>query len=95
MSRSPDKVSAQVIVRGRVQGVFFRAETADQARQWGVTGWVRNRSDGAVEAFIEGDKQAVEQMIAWCRHGPAAARVDDVKVTWEEPQDLSDFQMRY
>jgi len=74
----------RVIVRGRVQGVAFRAFTADEARRAGVAGWVRNRPDGSVEAAFEGARGAVEALLAFVRRGPRSARVDDVEVI-EEP----------
>jgi acylphosphatase len=64
-----------------VQGVFFRDSCREQARAEAVAGWVRNRGDGAVEAEFEGPRAAVDRMIAWCREGPARARVDGVDVT--------------
>ncbi|MGW0658002.1 acylphosphatase [Streptodolium elevatio] len=74
----------RVVVSGRVQGVFFRATCATEADDAGVSGWVRNRADGRVEAVFEGRPAAVAQMVAWMRHGPPEARVDAVAVT-EEP----------
>jgi len=69
-----------VIVTGRVQGVFFRSTCAANARRLGVDGWVRNLSDGRVEAVFEGSGPQVDRMVAWCRQGPEFARVDDVDV---------------
>jgi acylphosphatase len=80
-----------VIVRGRVQGVFFRAQTRDRAKSLDLVGWVRNNPDGTVEATFEGDRERVESMVAWCRRGPAHAQVDDVDVVWEEPRGESGF----
>lgn len=74
---------AHVFISGRVQGVFFRAETRDLARRLGVTGWVRNLWDGRVEAVFEGEDWAVERMVAWCQRGPRGAHVDDVEATYE------------
>ena len=74
-----------MIVRGRVQGVFFRAETRHRAQSLGVSGWVRNNDDGSVEATFEGERERIQSMIDWCRRGPPHAHVDDVEVTWEEP----------
>jgi acylphosphatase len=74
-----------VFVAGRVQGVFFRASCAEEARTLGVAGWVRNASDGRVEAVFEGPEAAVEAMVDWCRKGPGHARVDAVDVEWEAP----------
>jgi acylphosphatase len=69
-----------VKVTGRVQGVAFRWEAQREAMRLGVTGWVRNEPDGAVAAHLEGDDEAVDAMVAWCRQGPPAARVRDVAV---------------
>jgi acylphosphatase len=76
---------AHVRVQGAVQGVFFRVETRDRARSLGVSGWVRNVQDGAVEAVFEGPEERVESMVEWCRRGPAGARVESVDVDWEDP----------
>ena len=65
-----DKARVHVVIEGRVQGVFFRASTRDEARARGLTGWARNLPDGRVEALFEGDKRVVENMLAWCRKGP-------------------------
>jgi len=73
-----------VVVTGHVQNVWFRDGCRSEALAVGVAGWVRNRSDGSVEAAFEGSAVAVEQMIAWCRVGPPRARVDHVEVN-EEP----------
>ena len=70
----------QLIVRGRVQGVFFRASTQREARRLGITGWVRNRNDGSVEMLAEGDEDAVKELASWANHGPSAARVDSVDI---------------
>jgi acylphosphatase len=74
-----------VVVRGRVQGVFFRAACAAAASARGVEGWVRNRSDGCVEAAFEGDPDAVADMVAWCRDGPPGASVSEIAVHDEAP----------
>ena len=68
----------QVVIRGRVQGVGYRAWVDYQARRLGLQGWVRNRRDGSVEAVFEGAEDVVARMIAACRQGPASARVDEV-----------------
>ena len=73
-----------VIVHGRVQGVYFRASTRDRARQLGLSGWVRNRSDGNVEVLAEGPKTHLEQLITWCHGGPPGAVVTDLNVEWQE-----------
>ncbi len=69
-----------VVVRGRVQGVFFRKATLEAAGRLGVSGWVRNRMDGGVELEAEGAEEAVEALLAFCRRGPEQARVDEVVV---------------
>jgi acylphosphatase len=90
----PAEARAQVVVRGRVQGVFFRDETRRRARSLGVSGWVTNRRDGAVEAVFEGPGDAVESMVQWCRRGPSGARVDDVQTSWEDPRGEDGFAVR-
>lgn len=75
---------AHVYIRGRVQGVFFRASTRDKARAFGVQGWVKNCLDGRVEAAFEGEKDAIDAMVRWCRKGPAGAFVEHIEVCWEE-----------
>lgn len=85
---SPSEVSrvrVRVVVTGRVQGVWFRDSCREEARSAHVGGWVRNRSDGAVEAVFEGPAAAVDELVAWCRSGPARARVDTIAVTTVAP----------
>jgi acylphosphatase len=77
-----------------VQGVFFRDSLRRLAQQRDVAGWVTNRWDGAVEAVFEGDGEAVERLVAFCREGPRGAQVESVDVTEEEPEDLSGFHVR-
>jgi acylphosphatase len=78
-------VRQRVQIEGRVQGVFFRDSCARQARALGVGGFVRNRGDGGVEAVFEGDADAVDHLVAWCRHGPPRAAVTSVVATTEDP----------
>lgn len=90
------KKRAHVFVSGRVQGVFFRGTTRDEARKREVTGWVKNRRDGRVEAVFEGEEDDVKEMIDFCHEGSRAARVKDVEVEWEEHQnEFSNFEIRY
>ncbi|MBI5886686.1 MAG: acylphosphatase [Deltaproteobacteria bacterium] len=83
-------VRARLIITGRVQGVYFRANTVDVATAHNVGGWVKNRPDGAVEAVVEGRWEAVSKVIEWCRVGPPKARVDDVELIWEVYADEFD-----
>jgi acylphosphatase len=85
---------ARVVIRGRVQGVFFRVETRERARSLGLAGWVRNNPDGTVEAVFQGERDRVDSMLAWCRRGPAAAHVEDVEVEWAEPRAEDGFASR-
>jgi acylphosphatase len=84
---------ARVRVTGLVQGVYFRAETQARARSLEIGGWVRNAADGSLEAVFEGTAERVESMVAWCRRGPAGARVEDVEVAWEEPVGEAGFRV--
>jgi acylphosphatase len=90
------KVRAHVCVSGRVQGVFFRSETQDEAVRHEVTGWVRNLPDGRVEAVFEGEKENVDKLIEFCRRGPPGARVAKVEVSWETHSGkFKNFKIRY
>jgi len=84
----------RVRIRGRVQGVFFRAEARVRAESLGVAGWIRNADDGSVEAVFEGDDEQLESMVEWCRRGPSGARVEEVEVGREEPAGEIGFQFR-
>jgi acylphosphatase len=86
-------IRRRAIVRGHVQGVFFRDTTRRMATDRGVSGWVRNRDDGAVEAAFEGEPEAVEAMLEFMRSGPRAAAVEDVEVHEEDPEGLSGFRV--
>ena len=89
------RVARHVRVSGRVQGVFFRAWTSDEAKALGVSGWVRNCDDGSVEAFVEGEADAVERMLALLRDGPAHAQVNEFSVEEAEPEGFHDFEVRH
>ena len=87
---------AHVIVSGLVQGVFFRANTRDRARNLGLKGWVKNRSDGKVEALFEGEEGAVKSIIEFCKQGPQSAIVEKVEVKWEKYEgEYKDFTIKY
>lgn len=91
-----DNARAHVIISGLVQGVFFRHETRVRAQSLGISGWVRNRFDGAVEAVFEGPKDKVESIVAWCHRGPSGAVVDSVEVKWEGYNgEFKGFSVRY
>ena len=86
--------TARVVIHGRVQGVWFRAWTRDQAVARGLSGWVRNRRDGSVEALFHGEDQAVEDMVAVCGDGPPGAKVTQVdRFAAEAPSELGFQQL--
>jgi acylphosphatase len=87
-------IRRRVRVTGRVQGVWFRDSTRAMAAEHGLAGWVRNRSDGSVEAVFEGPKEAVLAAVAWCSIGPPRARVDGITVLDEEPDGVAGFVVR-
>jgi acylphosphatase len=89
-----ERTRSRVIVRGNVQGVFFRDSCRREARSRDVAGWVTNRPDGAVEAVFEGEREAVDALVEWCRHGPRGADVESVDESLEDPEGLSDFDVR-
>ena len=82
-----------MVVRGRVQGVFYRASCAERARALGLAGWVRNAFDGRVEAEFEGDPAAVEAMLTWCAHGPPHAAVEHVEAEDAAPTGETGFRV--
>jgi len=89
-------VRAHVTASGRVQGVFFRSRTKQEADSRDVRGWVRNRGDGGVEAVFEGEEAAVKAMVEFCERGPAGARVTKVDVVWEDyAGEFREFEIRY
>ena len=89
-------VKAHVVIEGRVQGVFYRASTCEEAKLLNLKGWVQNCHDGRVEAVFEGEKNIVNKMIDWCQEGPPGALVNNVKVDWEKPEGkYLDFSIRY
>ena len=87
---------AHVFISGKVQGVYYRANTRDAAREKGVKGWVRNLDDGRVEAVFEGEEDAVKAMVEWCHKGSRRAEVEDVEVEWEDAKgEFDGFDIRY
>ena len=89
-----ETIARDVVVRGRVQGVFFRDSARREAARLGVAGWVRNCPDGTVQAHVEGSPEAVAELVRWCREGPRHADVDDVRVSEVEPQGRRGFEIR-
>lgn len=83
-----------LVVRGRVQGVFYRASAQREAKRLGVTGWVKNRADGGVEVVAEGEEDQVKDFLSWAQHGPATARVDKVETRWRSyTGEFADFRI--
>lgn len=88
-------IARRLVIRGRVQGVGYRDAAVQAAFELGVSGWVRNRAEGTVEAFVQGDPEAVERYVAWCRRGPPLARVTEVEATDAQPDPTRrDFAWR-
>lgn len=86
-------IRRRVIVQGFVQGVFFRDTVRGRAVAAGVAGWVRNNPDGTVEAVFEGEPEAVDRLVAFCRKGPSGAHVGHVDVTAEDPEAVHGFEI--
>lgn len=91
---SAARKSVRVRIRGRVQGVWYRAWTVEAAAAHGVTGWVRNRRDGSVEALFMGEAAAVDALVAACREGPELARVDAIEITEDAGEATDGFEQR-
>lgn len=89
-----DTGAVHLFVHGRVQGVFYRAGTQKTAEGLGLTGWVRNCSDGSVEIHAEGGKGKLEELVAWCRQGPPMASVSSIDLSWVEAEGLRSFDIR-
>ena len=94
MSDAEPLVARRVVVSGHVQGVFFRDSARREARRRGVAGWVRNRTDGSVEAHLEGPPAAVAELVRWCHGGPRHAAVREVRATDVEPEGCAGFAIR-
>jgi len=89
------KTRAHIFIRGKVQGVFFRSEMLREARKQRVNGWVRNLSDGEVEAILEGEEEDVKKLIAFCKRGSQGATVMGIRVAWENyAREFTDFEIR-
>ncbi len=92
---APGRIRRRVIVRGRVQGVFFRSSTEQEAFRAGIDGWVRNLRDGSVEAVFEGEPAGVEALVAWVRQGPGSSEVQSVQLHEESPEGERGFRVRH
>jgi acylphosphatase len=79
-----DKATVHAVIRGRVQGVFFRMETKRAAERFGVSGWVKNLKDGTVEAVFEGERERIDAILDWCKQGPPHAHVENLDLKWDE-----------
>jgi acylphosphatase len=91
-----EKVKVHIVIRGVVQGVFFRHYTKQKAEELGLTGWVKNLPDGRVEAIFMGNKEQVEKAIEWAKKGPPRARVEGVEINWQDNiEDFNNFQIKY
>jgi acylphosphatase len=88
------RVRRRVVVRGRVQGVFFRDTMKRRAESAGAAGWVRNTPEGAVEAVFEGESEVVDALVEFCRRGPSRAEVASIEVEEEQPEGLTGFEVR-
>ena len=92
----PDAVSYKLMVRGKVQGVFFRDSVKNRAQELELKGWVRNKSDGSVEILAVGTKYAVEKMVQFCREGPGSAQVLEVRAEkYPTTESFPDFRIRF
>jgi acylphosphatase len=85
--------TVHLVIKGKVQGVFFRASTKDKANELGINGWVKNMPDGNVEILATGNKDQLENFIEWCRRGPKQAKVSDVIVSNADESFLNEFRI--
>jgi len=85
----------KILVTGRVQGVFFRSYTQEKALELDLKGWVKNNPDGSLEAIFEGSDDKIQQILTWCKQGPPAAKVEELKVKKLAPEDLNEKLIRF
>ena len=88
-------IAKRMRVRGRVQGVFYRATTKEEADKLGISGWVKNESDGSVSITAEGDPNKISKFTEWCKGGPIMARVDSLEEVIVDPSGATDFVVKY
>ena len=87
-------VQANLIISGKVQGVFYRASCQEAAMRLGLKGWVKNLPTSQVEVLVQGEKEKIEKLIAWCKKGPSGAKVTDINVGWlDSERDFSSFEV--
>ena len=86
---------ANILVSGRVQGVFYRASTREKALELGIKGWVMNKPDGSVYIAAEAEESKLDQFIEWCKKGPMMAKVDNIDISHQSPEGFSSFEVRY
>jgi acylphosphatase len=90
------KINVNVLIYGKVQGVWFRASTKKKADEIGLTGWVKNRTDGCVEAVFEGEEKQVNKMINWCRQGPPLSNVKKIEIKNQKLDNkINGFHIKY
>ncbi len=95
MERIGENARVYLTIEGRVQGVFFRASTVEEALKLGLKGWVRNSPDGSVEVVAEGAKHKIEELARWCHRGPPGAHVRNVMIRWENSrEEFQDFRIK-
>jgi acylphosphatase len=96
VATADEQARVHLRIEGRVQGVYFRASTAEKARQLGITGWVMNCPDGSVEALAQGTRAKLEELVAWCHQGPPGAQVRKVHAAWKPVEDdFEGFRIRH
>ena len=92
----PHKKRIHVFISGRVQGVFFRVNTQNKARELGLTGWVQNLTDGRVEAVFEGEEEKIKEMLGWIKNSPFPAKVKSIEIEEESFKgEFNNFEIRY
>ena len=85
--------AANIIVHGKVHGVYFRASTQAKALELSLTGWVRNLPNGTVEVHVEGRRDSIDQLIKWCQKGPPLAKVSRYDLDWIIPKGINEFRV--
>jgi len=96
MTAQGDKKAVHAFISGKVQGVFYRSSTCDEATGLGLEGWVKNLPDGRVELFAQGPAELVDRLLEWCKVGPPAARVDNIELEVVEPkEEYTSFEVRF